>query len=40
MNALIDYLLSLPSFQSRLLALGWRPPQADPKGGGGPIPSK
>lgn len=34
MQALIDFLLSLPSFQARLIALGWTPPKADPKGGG------
>ena len=34
MQALIDFLLSLPSFQARLLALGWKPPGVDPRGGG------
>lgn len=35
MRQLIDYILSLPSVQARLIALGWTPPKADPKGGGG-----
>jgi len=35
MSQLIDFLLSLPSFQARLIALGWTPPRIDPKGGGG-----
>ena len=40
MLQLIDYILSLPSVRKRLLELGWKPPQADPKGGGGPVPTK
>ena len=35
MQSIIDFLLSLPSFRARLLVLGWKPPGADPKGGGG-----
>jgi hypothetical protein len=38
MQALIDFLLSLPSFQARLIALGWKPPEVGTKGGGGPGP--
>jgi hypothetical protein len=34
MQALIDFLLSLPSFQARLIALGWKPPEVGTKGGG------
>jgi hypothetical protein len=38
MLQLIDYLLSMPSVQKRLLELGWKPPET--KGGGGPVPTK
>jgi len=31
---LIDYLISRPDVQARLVALGWKQPGPEPKGGG------
>lgn len=38
MKAIAEFLLSFVTFQEALKSLGWKPPQADPKGGGGPGP--
>ena len=35
---LIDYLISRPDVQARLVALKWTPPVPEPKDGGGPGP--
>ena len=35
MKQLAEFLLSFAAFQDALKFLGWNPPRADPKGGGG-----